>query len=302
MARKPKAAAPPDIEEGPAPIGDNSPPEPIEQAELTMTAEQWLAWMDQRLAPALTRITDLLDADARFKANFELKPPAVVGGTPIGIEKWNDDVYARCAALREKWRDVIKLIENIHSIEKAPILVATRVIDNAKNRLLAKIQQTDTKGRLLAGADAPLNRLRDRTTIYANWLEQERRREAVEEAERLRLEAEAQAAKAAQTSDPQAFDQAAEAFAVAEQAQEVAEARPSERTMVYGAEGGRMHLTGRWSFVEAESDLMKLVKAVAAGEAKLEFLSFNTSRIGYAVRSEQVRDVPGCVIREVFST
>lgn len=298
MPRRPKHAEVPQVDDAP-PSTHNNPPEPIEEvANLRWTAEEWQRWMDQVMAEASARVAELLEVDARFKANFPLQPPAVPGGKPLGIEKWDDDVQSRAASLREKWRDVIKLVENLHEIEKAPVLTATRVIDNAKNRLIAKIQITDSKGRLIAGADAPMNRIRDRATIYATYVDAERHRAQHEEAERLRAAAEAQAQRAAESTRPDAFDKAAEAFGAAEQAEQAAAAPAADRTRVFGAEGGVMSLRGNFRFIEEESDLMALVQAVAAGKEKLEYLAFNSSRIGYAVRSEKVRKIAGCVIME----
>ena len=59
-----------------------------------------------------------------------------------------------------------------------------------------------------------------------------------------------------------------------------------------------MTLKTTWKFDPEASDLMRLVKAVAAGQAPLYYLTFATVRINVAVRTEKVRAIPGCAITE----
>ena len=294
MARRTKPA---EVPEHPGPQ-HNNPPEPVETASLASSAEQWAEYMGRVFADVSTKLAALLDMDARFKRDYPLAPPAVAGGSPIGIEKWSDDIQSRAASMREKFRDISKMIENLHAIEKQPILAATRAIDGSKNTILQKIEVTDSKGRLIKGADAPMNRIRDRCTLYAEWVDAERSRVQREEADQKQRKAEEAAAEATRTSRPEAFERAAEAFGEAEQAAQAVTAPSADRTRVYGAVGGVMSLGGRWTFFEAESKLLDLVKAVAEGKEKIEYLAFNSSRIGYAVRSEKIREITGCVIRE----
>ncbi len=45
--------------------------------------------------------------------------------------------------------------------------------------------------------------------------------------------------------------------------------------------------------------ILSSLKAIwtAKGTAPRTYLAFNTSRIGIAIRSEKVREIPGCIIR-----
>ena len=49
------------------------------------------------------------------------------------------------------------------------------------------------------------------------------------------------------------------------------------------------------------ASLMELVRAVARGEAPLEYLPVRETPINYAVRSEKVRSIPGVPVVEVRS-
>jgi hypothetical protein len=295
MARRAQRAG-----DEPAPIGHNQPEEPI-KADLGFDGDAWAEYMARVFAGATVRLDELLAMDARFKDGYPLKAGRTLDDPPIGIEKWDDDVQGRCASMREKFRDVLKLIENLHEIEKAPILTAGRAVDGAKNALAQKIGIWDSKKKLVRGADAPLNRIADRCTVYAEWVERQLREAARKEAAEVQARADAAARKAAQTMDPDALDDAAAAAVDADEARAVAAAPVADLTRVHGAAGGTISLRTTWSFIEDESDLMALAKAVVAGEAPLKYLAFNSSAIGYAVRSEKVREIPGCKISEVRS-
>lgn len=116
---------------------------------------------------------------------------------------------------------------------------------------------------------------------------------AREAAERAQAEEE----RAMQTLTQDDLDKAQRAAEEAEKLQEQAEERPD--TMVHGRLGGSSHIRRRWAFVEEDSDLMTLVRAVAEGKAPLKYLAFNAKNIGYAVRSEKLRSLAGCSIRQV---
>ena len=55
-----------------------------------------------------------------------------------------------------------------------------------------------------------------------------------------------------------------------------------------------------WKFMPEESDIVALCKAVAEGNAPARFVTFNTTAIGFAVRSEGLRECPGLTIRQVI--
>lgn len=284
--------------EGPPPAGHNQPPEQIGPLHvgpplLDMTDEQWAERLDFVFAPSIARVKKLCEADQRFKAFF----PLSAGDPPIGINEWSEDVMARAADLREKFREVSKEIEALHTLEKQPVLRAARAIDGAKNRLLDQMGIYDKRGKLVPGGDAPLNRISDRCTIYASWLNTVRQREAQAEADAKRVQAEADMAKATETGDAESFDDAVSGFAEAEAAQRAADAPAADRTRVHGV-ASVMSLRTRWEFDEPASDLMKLVRAVALGEVDVKYLAFNAVAIGAAVRSEGLRELPGCVIVE----
>jgi hypothetical protein len=299
MARRPKAAEPPAeiAEYEPPAAGHNRPPESI-GPDLSNDDEEWEARLNYLFKQCDTRLDELLAADARFKDGFPLTGGKDTAGKLIGIEKWDDEVQARAATLRQRWNELVKAIDNIHEAEKAAVLRAGRAIDGARNRRISKIGHYDSKKKLIRGADAPLNRIQDRCTVYALWVDQEKQRLQREEAERLRIAAEVAAEAAAQTSDPEAFDQAADAFAQAEDMAKQAEARPADRTRVHGLGGAVMSLRGRFTFIEAESDIKRLAMAVVNGQADAKYLAFNTVAINRAITSEEVRAIPGCVIRE----
>lgn len=124
-----------------------------------------------------------------------------------------------------------------------------------------------------------------------------------EDREKQRLAEEAlAAAKRAEELEKQALQtlmqsDLIQAQRAAEEAERLAEARPD--TTVHGRLGGSSHIRRRWAFVEEDSVLLDLVKAVADGKAPLKYLQFNSKAIGYAVRSERLRSLAGCSIRQV---
>lgn len=301
MPRKPRAAEPVEPAE-PIPHTHNNPPEAILEPDLALTPEHWSQRMAQVFAVVRATIDGLREQDARFKANFPLTPAGIVGNAPIGIEKWDDSIQGRAGDLRDRFRAVLKQIDALHAIEKAPVLAAGRAIDGARNALIQLVATYDTKGRLIPGADAPLNRIADRTTLYALYRESESRRAAAEEAERKRLEAEALAAEAEKTMEPEALDRSADAYGQAAAAQQFASAPAADHSRVVGDLGSTTSLRGTWRLFPEKSDLMALVQAVAAGKADIKYLAFNEVRIGVAIRSEQVRDIPGCVIERDLRT
>jgi hypothetical protein len=144
--------------------------------------------------------------------------------------------------------------------------------------------------------------MRARMKVFADKLEEERREAARLEAARLAAEAavaQEQAIDAmGQDDGEEALQHAMDVAQAAEEAAALAVAKPSELSRTRGELGTVVSLRTRWVADFDESNLMELVKAVAAGKAPLEYLQFNTTRIGYAVRSEKVREIPGVVIKE----
>lgn len=278
------------IETSPGPL-HNQPPEPI-QASLAMDAEQWAAWMARVLSPTRERVEEFVAKEAEFVRDFG------------DLAKWDDEIAGRHADVRDEFRALLTQLKALHTIEKEPVLRATRVIDGAANALRDQIAFYDSKGKLLPGGNAPLNRLADRLTKYLQRkadIERERHEkiaaEAKADADRLAKQAEAAMAEAAPDAS-EALEKSSEAFARADEAQAQATAPAAAMARVRGNLGGGASLRTNWQFISGESNLLDLLKAIVAGKAPLEYVQFNESRIGYAVRSEKVRAIPGCVIRD----
>lgn len=298
----PEAVAAQAPEPAPAPRDHNQPPEPIMQPGLGMTPEEWFKWMAHVFEQPDQRLEELLEMDARFKVGFPLSKPVVPGEPPIGIEKWDDEVQGKVAKMRDLFRGLMQIADSHHTIQKQPTLQASRAIDGYYNQFMDKIGAWDSKKRLIPGADRPLNRIQERSTIYAIWKAEESQRAAKAEADRLAREAQARTDEAVRTMEPEALQDAARTMVEAERAMDAARAPVAEHSRVHSDTGVAISLTTRWKFFPERSALLDLVKAVAAGDASLEYLDFNETRINYAVRSEKVRAIPGCVIEPESKT
>jgi hypothetical protein len=248
-------------------IGDNLPPGPA----LIFTADDWIAWLEHQCAILREREKELLESFGRFDKGF-----------PV-ID--NDDVQGRATDLANKIRDHIKLIGTHHAIEKAPVLVAQRAVDGFFKALSSKLE-------------AALPVINRRRTAYAQKVEAERRAKAQAEAKALADKAAAAAAQAIQHDDADALESASRLGDAAQDAADAALAPAAELSRVYSPLGGVASLTTRWKLDVEASDLLMLVKAIAAGKAPLDFVQFNTTRIGYAIRSEKLRSCPGLAIQE----
>ena len=279
-----KNPAPASVPEHPGPQ-HNNPPEPVETASLASSAEQWAEYMARIFEQPNAKKAELLGAVGRFVAGYEIRRATVPGAEPIGLDKWSDDVAGRAGDLRDKLQAIVKQANDLHSLEKAPILAASRAVDGFKNNFIADL-------------NSAVDLIKGRLTVYLTWKADAARRKAAEEAEELRKQAEATAATASQVQTPEAFDQAAEAFGQAAAARETAEAPKAELSRTYGTLGSVSSLKTRWKFFPEESDLMALARAVVEGKAPLEYLAFAEVRINFAVRSENLRTCPGLVVRE----
>jgi len=283
MTRKLKEKAEPiEVAETAPPLGHNNPPA-VAHAGLGLTPEEWVEWMQHIFEAAAARRTELIASVERFKDGFSLTASPILGEPPIGIEKWSEDVQGRAGDLRAKLSALLKQADNLHDLEKAPILAAGRAITGFKNAFVVPIE-------------AAISLVRERQTLYARWLESQRRRQREEEAARVKADAEREAAAAMRTLDPEALEKASALSMAAEDATKAAAAPSAEMSRVHGALGSVTSLRTTYKFYPDRSDLMALVKAVAAGEAPIGYVQFNEVRIGFAVRSEKVREIPGCVI------
>lgn len=132
---------------------------------------------------------------------------------------------------------------------------------------------------------------------YADRQEEIRREAARKDAEAAAALAREAERIALQTMAPAAIERAATVAKDAERAEAHVSASSAEHTRTSG-----MHTTTsvhtRWTFDEAESDLSALVAAAAKDPALLKYLAFNNVRIGIAVRSEGLRTLPGCTIKQ----
>ena len=247
-----------------APIGHNNPPPPT-------TADEWNIYLTDRFAPQQKRKNDLLAAYERFLVAYPQ------------IE--DDETAKKAADFRAQLQDLEKMATAIHTQEKAPVLLASRAIDGFLR---------DFKLPLSNAADV----IRDRNTAYLRRKEDAIRQQRQKEAEEARQRAEAAAEQAMETMAPAELRAATIESMNADDAARRANARASDLVRVTGDYGTTVTLKTTWKFDPETSDLMQLVKAVAEGRAPLYYLTFATTRINVAVRTEKVRAIPGCAITE----
>lgn len=259
------------------PINDDTPPPIGHNQPRPMTPEEVQSYLAEICTPERQRAEEIKAGITRALATYPVVP--------------NEDVQGRLgdfAGQRGAIQSFLKVCEAKRTEHKQPYLLAERMVDGFFKTLVADIE----RGRAT---------IRERMTIFATKLEADRREAARKEAEAAAARAAAAAEEAAKTMAPEKLDQAADLAVAAEHAEAQVTAKPAEHSRVYGQYGSVTSLRSNWKFFEEKSDLMTLVKAVAEGRAPLDYLAFNTVRIGYAVRSEQVRQIAGCAIEEVKS-
>lgn len=294
MTRRPQSTVPETTSRG---IGDNAPP------PRAPTKEELQASLDTDHAALVKRRDEIATGWQRFLQQF----PTIA----------TEDVQAKASDFLDVMRKYISACERAHGTEKEPWLVLGKTVDGHFNSLM---YAAHPDAKLPVGSPAPKRRgdpqspsmmvqLRQMMTDFA-LREEDRKREAARlEAQRKAAEAqaaldaaEAAAAKNAPVAEvAEKMEAAAEQAAVAERAEAHAAAPAAVHTRVHGEFGSVASLRTSWQWYESESDLMALVKAVAAGEAPLRYLDWNRTNIGTAVRSEKIHEIPGCAIREVKS-
>lgn len=252
----------------PPPIGHNRP-----RPDLASPDEVWLAFLDTEHEALKSERDALLERFERFQARY------------ADVANWDDSVAGAVSDFRNALRDVVKRADALHTLHKSPVLSLGKLIDGYKAKFLAQVVSLDSKRQLIKGDGAALNVVTHRATQYLQAKEARERKVRQEEAERAKAEA-------AETMTPEALSAAVEAEAAAT-------APPAELSRVRGDLGGVMSLRRRWEFVEEESDIGRLLHAVVNGMAPMKFITFNTQAINHAVRSEGLRELRGCVIREV---
>lgn len=270
--------------------GHNEPPEPIlapvvREASLGLTVEEWHEWLDEVFAGATRDRDSFLAMFGRFEAGYPLRRGPTADADPVGLEKWNDEIAGRAADLRRRLATVVQQADRLHTAEKAPVLTAARAIDGYKNRFVEKVE-------------VAIQVISARQTIYLQHKERIARRAKEEEAAAAARASKEAALEAARTFNPDALEQAAQLATRAAETQREATASPADLTRVKGQYGAVASLRRRWVFVPDESDIVTLARAVAEGKAPARYLAFADKVIGFAVRSENVREIPGCVIRE----
>lgn len=263
----------------PAPIGHNEPP----RGQIGMTDEEWSAWINHVFEAVDARALELLASFTRFEAGF----PVIQ----------DDSVQGRAGDLKDKIQALVKQAEALHTIEKAPILLASKAVDGKLRGFRGQFLELDSKGRMLPRSNAPLNVITARQTEYVTRKVEESRRIAAADAQRLADEAAAAADAAAETMNADDLQDAAAASQAADKAATFAAAPAADHARTYGPMGSVTTARGYWRFYPDESDLMALARSVVAGETPLAYLAFNETRIGVAVRTERVREIPGCVIK-----
>lgn len=253
-------------------IGHNQPPP---SASLTNDARAWSEWMASVYREHEDRLKDL----EKHTDDFFTKYPAINSEIQAAVAA---DIRAELTALRG-------LTVAEHTKQKAPILAATRAIDGYQSAFATRI-------------DEKIKMIRDAANAFLIAEDAKRVAEERRVAELARQAAQKAADEAAATMNAAALMSASRQAAQAERLTTEAEQPAGKRTRVVGDMGGAMSLRTTWKFDAEQSDLMTLVKAVAAGQADIRFLAFNGVVIGQAVRSEKLRSLPGCKIYEHRST
>jgi hypothetical protein len=257
-------------EPAPPPIGHNQPPTPL-------TPEEIAAHLEFVTVALKARKKELLEGAVRFHTKFA----TITDDETCG--KASD--FAGGKGAMAAW---LKTAEEQREKLKAPYLTGGRVVDGWFKQLREDIETEQKK-------------IREKAAAYLNDKEERAREIARKEAEAAAQRA-AEAERAAMASlNMDDLNAAATAAREADIAQAHADAKPAEHSRVYGALGTTMSLRQTWKFDPAQSDLMALARAVAAGKAPIEYLQFNEVRINFAVKSEKLRECPGLHIAEVRS-
>lgn len=282
MARRPTGTTEPDTEAAPPPPKThNQPPKPV-----CPTPETIREWLDTEHRPLTDRRQEIVTGYLAFIA----KNPTIE----------SEAAQAVATDLLKAITTFVKEAVAGHTAAKAPYLAAGQTVDgffnvltqNADERSKLPMVTKEKNGRSIQNA------LKALMTEFAEALAAERRREAEEEAKRKAAEAQRLIDEAAAKMTSESLDAAAEAARVAEKAEELAAAPAAQHSRVHGDFGGTSSLRTTWEWVEAQSSLLELAKAVVEGRAPIFYLAFNSTRIGQAVRSDKVREVPGLKIVE----
>jgi|SRR5215472_5989786 len=232
-------------------------------------------WLQDTHAALIRRRDEILAGAARFSAAY-----------PNGIP--DEEVLGRVgdfAGGKGIMGAFLRECGNERTAEKAPFLAGGKAVDGFFATLTEPVERVQSH-------------MRSQATAYSVKLEAERREKARLEAERLAAEAALAEDHAVETMDEADLQAAMDVAKEAEAAAALAEAPAAELSRVRGDLGVVVSLRSRWVPDFENADLLTLVKAVAAGKAPLAYLDFHRTRIGFAVRSERVRDIPGVPVVE----
>lgn len=208
---------------------------------------------------------------------------------------------------------------------------ARRVSEKQPYDRAAAAAQAFFKTTIMAPVEAGRTEIHARMKVFADKLAAEQRAQAQAAAEAAAKAAREAEAKALASLSSPAIEDAEAKAREAEAAAKQAAQRQTGR--VVGSLGGSAGLRTTYKLNEETSDLIALARAVVAeaicqelvtlgktlpsaaargiheaikhlhsyGVAPADYLAFNSVRIGYAIRSEGVRQIPGCQIDEVRS-
>lgn len=243
-------------------------------APTPLTPEEVLAYVAEVSQDLVKRRNEILDGAARFHEKYPEIP--------------DDDVQGRAADFaggKGAMAAFMKVAEGRRVEQKQPFDRAGAAVQGWFKGLIEPIEKAQKD-------------IRATMTRYADKVEAERREKARAEAEKAAAAAREAEAKAMAAMTAEAIENAEALAKIAERADAKAEAPAAALTRVTGTLGTTASVRTRHVFNEADSDLMALVKAVAAGREPLHYLMFNTVRIGTAIRSDGVRQITGCQIDE----
>jgi hypothetical protein len=247
-------------------------PKPLSQAEV----REYLVDTQSEL---VARRDEILAGAKRFDTAY-----------PDGIP--DETVQGRCADFAGSKGIMgvfLREVETNRTTEKLPFRLGGEAVDGFFETLSEPVEKVQAH-------------MRSKMNTFAAKLEAERIEAARLEAERLA----AAAAEAEEALIDAAGTEQAEELAIdvvdlqraADAAATLAAGKSPELSRTRGDMGTVVSLRSRYVADYDASNLMELVKAVAAGKAPLTYLAFNTTRINYAIRSEKVREIPGVVIKQ----
>lgn len=192
---------------------------------------------------------------------------------------------------------LLKVADARYTEQVEPYRIGQRETKGWFDNLVTELETPDKKDPRVT----KVSRIKALSTAYKIAKEERDRevaRQAAAEAAKRAAEAEASAMK---TLDAEQLERAAEIAKDAEKAAATAASPAAAFSRVTGISGGTTSLRTTGVFDESRSDLMTLARAVVEGKAPLRYLDFHRVNIGKDIRSEHIREIPGCKIDEIRS-